>query len=84
MDYTQPREVPEFCGDGTAGDARGGSPVNGKKSMERKREFQGGNKTGLLNFVKVSSFWYNLIIFKNTFCYDNGKICNYCATTQPV
>ena len=36
--------------------------------MERKREFQGGNKTGLLNFVKVSSFWYNLIIFKSTFC----------------
>lgn len=28
------------------------------------REFQGGNKTGLLNFVWVSSFWYNLIILK--------------------
>ena len=49
------------------------------------REFQGGNTTGLLNFVKASSFWYNcLFFFKNTFCYDNRKICNYCATTQPV
>ena len=46
VDYTQPREVPEFCGDGTAGDARGGSPVNGKNRWKERGNFKEETKQG--------------------------------------